>query len=274
MTTLRNAALTLLTIGFSCTAFAAEYPIPPDVPYGEPVFTVPPVTKHGVYVGLGIGAIDFDNKMTGTLDYSTTSTSQTNSESNVGVNGVLDLGYSWTFPSRLFFGIEGFGTLTSAKNSQSINETQTTGNYTTSVDDTVDFKWQGTYGARVLPGFQVSPRSVLYGIVGYTRGNAELSNSSNNSTITNNTTATSEIIDGPRSGASSTYGFNGYQLGVGTMIDLIGNLSLRADVIYSGYSSETLYSNTTAFENGSVSTSLSAEPYTIEGDLSLVYLFG
>jgi opacity protein-like surface antigen len=274
VTTLKNAALALLTIGFSCTAFAAAYPLPPDVPYGEPVFTVPPVTKHGVYVGLGVGALDFNNKMTGTVDYASTSVSQTNSENNVGVNGVLDLGYSWTFPSRLFFGIEGFGNLTSAKNSQSLNKTETSGNYTTTIDDTVDFKWQTAYGARVLPGFQVNSRSVLYGIVGYTRGNAELTNSSNNSTITNNTTATSEIVNGSRSGTSNTYGFNGYQLGVGTMIDLVGNLSLRADVIYSGYSSETLSSNTNAYENGSVTTSLSAEPYTLEGDLSLVYMFG
>jgi opacity protein-like surface antigen len=212
--------------------------------------------------------------MTGTIDYSATSTTQTNSENNVGVNGVLDLGYSWTFPTRLFFGVEGFGTLSSAKNSQSLNKTQTTGNYTVAVDDNVDFKWQDTYGARILPGFQVTSRSVLYGIVGYSRGNAELSNSSNNATVTNNSTATSEIITGAHSGSSDTYGFNGYQLGVGTMIDLVGNLSLRADVIYSGYSSETLYSTTTAFENGSATGTLSAEPYTIEGDLSLVYLFG
>lgn len=266
--------MALLTIGFSSTALAAAYPLPPDLPSEEPVFTQPLETKEGFYVGLGVGALDFDNKMTGTIDYSTTSTSQTNSENNVGVNGVLDLGYSWTFPNRLFFGIEGFGTLTSAKNSQSLDKTQTSGNYTLTIDDTVDFKWQDTYGARVLPGFQVNSRSVLYGIVGYTRGNAELSNSSNNSTITNNSTATSEIVTGTRSGASDTYGFNGYQLGVGTMIDLIGNLSLRADVIYSGYSSETLYSTTTPFENGSVTSSLSAQPYTIEGDLSLVYLFG
>ncbi len=274
MITLKNAALALLTIGLSCTALAAEYPIPPDLPSEEPIFMEPPVTKHGMYVGLGIGALYFDNKMTGSVDYASTNTSQTNTADNVGVNGILDLGYSWTFPSRLFFGIEGFGNLTSAKNSQTLSKTQTVGNYTTTIDDTVDFKWQAAYGARILPGFQVSSKSVLYGIVGYTRGNAELTNSSNNSTITNNATATSEIVTGPRSGASSNYGFNGYQLGVGTMIDLVGNLSLRADVIYSGYSSQTLYSATTAYENGSVTTSLSAEPYTIEGDLSLVYLFG
>ena len=275
---LKKTALTLLTFGITGIACAAEYPIPPDLPSEVPVFYQPPTVKHGFYVGLGIGALDLSNKMTLSVDdivngNTVLDSSASTSNNNIGVNGILDLGYSWRFTNKLFFGIEGFGNLTSAETSQSVSKTQTAGNYTGTISGTDDFKWKDVYGARVLPGIQVSSHSVLYGIVGYARANAELANSSNTSNVTDTATGASQNLS-TNGNLQNTYNFNGYQLGLGTMIDLVPNLALRADFIYSGYSSQTLGTHTESFENGTASTSISAAPYTMEGDLSLVYMFG
>lgn len=278
MALLKKTVLTLLTFGITGMAFAAEYPTPPDLSSEMPVFYQPATIKHGFYVGLGVGALELHNEMTLSMDdivggSTLVNTSGSTTENNVGVNGILDLGYSWTFPNRLFFGIEGFGNLTSAETSQSITKTQSVANTTGTISGTDDFKWQDVYGARVLPGFQVTTHSVLYGIVGYARADAALSNASNTSNVTNSSTGQSETISADGN-LKNTYNFNGYQLGLGTMIDLVPNLALRADFIYSGYTSQTLGSNSEAFENGTTSTSISAAPYTLEGDLSLVYMFG
>ncbi len=281
-TALKKTALTLLTFGIISTACAADYPIPPDLPSEGPVFYEPATIKHGVYIGLGVGALDFNN----TMDYSASGVaantpfniSQSTSNNNVGVTGVLDLGYYWAFPNRLFFGVEGFGNLNNAKVSQSASNSKTTanGDITANLSISDDFKWEGVYGARVLPGIQVTSHSTLYGIVGYARGAASLSTPTNSSTVTDNNTGTVTTINlNENSGLFTNYSFNGYQLGLGTMIDLVPHLALRADVIYSGYSSQTLGTKTTTFsDGGTATTSLSAQPYTVEGDLSLVYMFG
>lgn len=231
-------------------------------------------SRGGLYVGIGGGALYFNNEVTvsgdGTLDGTTTSNSYTpTSGNNTAINGVLTLGYAWAFQNRLFFGIEGFGNITNAEVEQSA--TSTKNNTTVSTD--IDMTWNNAYGARILPGFQVSPNYTIYGIFGYSRGNASLSDPTSTTTINRGGESIS-VTSTKDTGFGTDYGFNGYQLGLGSMYYLNQHVALRADVIYTGYEDQTLSDQTQTFPDGSsVETSTSVKPYTVEGDLSIVFLF-
>lgn len=281
MTKLKKTALTVLVLGMTSIANAAEYPTPPDLPYGEgpQFYDVPNYERHGLYVGLGGGIIDFNNKMTvsadGTVDGTAFNDSTSPTSNNAaGALGTLILGYSWTLPSRFFFGIEGFGDITSAEISQTNTANNTTGPISTTLTGTTDLQWQYVYGARVLPGFQVSPKFTLYGIVGYARGVANLTNAETRTTIDSATGGSVTVDTSSDSGIFSAHDYNGYQLGVGSMFNLSSHLALRGDIIYTGYGSQTLGSDTHTFVGGNETTSLDASPYTVEADLSLVLMFG
>lgn len=134
---------------------------------------------NGFYAGGGIGMLNLNNKTTLTQQEQAygggygdvpamRTTTTTDNGSKLGVNGTLMAGYAWTFPNRLFTAVEAFGNYTSAK----ISENTTTSTLATASSLRLTY----VYGARVLPGFQVTPDSVAYGILGVARVSISLAN--------------------------------------------------------------------------------------------------
>ncbi len=268
MINLKKAALAVIALGATSIASAAMYAPPP----GMVVDT--PAPKHGPYVGIGLGGMGFSTDITSQgsvtlngLEARNVSSSADGGE--VGLNSFLLAGYGWTFPNKVFLGAEIFGTLTNAPvtlNTTSSGVDALTG-ATTSGNANVNMTLDGTYGVRVLPGYQVTPSSVVYGIVGYSRAHTDTS------TTNNLTTA----LDGGSTGydlsSSNHYWFNGLQLGLGSMISVTDNIALRGDLIWTGYQEKTLNSNTTSNAIGSAQGSVTAQPTTIEANVGLVYTF-
>lgn len=115
-----------------------------------------------------------------------------------------------------------------------------------------------------MPGYQYSSTTVLYGIVGFARAHAV---SSTYASITGG--------DPESAGASNSANFNGYQLGFGSMLNLSEHLSLRADMIFTMYGTQTLANQTITSSDGTnIQVETTAKPSTLEGDISLVYMFG
>ena len=256
-----KAALAVLALGASSVASAAMYEAPP----GMMQESAP--SNHGVYLGIGAGGIGFESQVT--HSGSTTIVDQGFSDSvdggNYGLNGYLLAGYAWTFPNKVFLAGEIFGTLTNAP--VTINTTQTwpgVGGATNSDNANVGIKLDGTYGVRLLPGYQVTPSSVVYGIIGYSRADTSTS-----STLSIN--ADGEVAN---QSTSDSFWFNGLQLGLGSMISVTDHIALRGDLIWTGYQSQTIAGGSTTTASGNViQDTVTAQPTTIEADVGLIYMF-
>lgn len=226
---------------------------------------------NGFYAGAGVGAMDFNNKETasgtftrnGTLPISGGGTA-TNNAGSVGLNTELLAGYAWSFPNKLFVGLEAFGNYTTAKINGSGDTDVAIASAGISGEGTAEMKINYVYGVRVLPGFQVTPETVAYGILGYARANTR---------VTSSNTITSAALGSSSDSNSDYYNFNGVQLGLGSMTEVAKNVSIRGDVIYTGYKSRTQEGSVTD-ANGTASGSVKMEMSTLEGNVGLVYKFG
>lgn len=183
------------------------------------------------YVGLGAGP---------TVLFNTENTNDTGDTnySALGVLGGLFGGYAYHFDNRFNLGGEIFGDARSAKY-------KNTNNYATPYRAQLRY----SYGLRIMPGYQVNPRTSLYALLGYVRGNFK-------------STWSAVTID------ENISNLNGFQVGVGSKLNLTTHFGLRGDVIYSQYQNKTFTlggpTNYYPFKN-SVST--------LDGIVSLVYSF-
>lgn len=272
VTSIKKTALAVLALGVSGVAAAQVYMPPPDLP-PPPVVVQTEPTKHGMYFGLGVGAIGLDDQMTttGTTDLTVLSHSQSSTTTmnggDIGVNGTAIIGYSWKTPNRFFMGAEIFGDYMNPSASKTTTNTNTQGSDTGTLTDEPSMDLKYVYGARALPGYQATQDTVIYGIVGYARAHT-----TTDLTVTG-TGTTPSATGSETTSASDSFNLNGYQLGVGSMIEVSSHLALRGDLIYTGYDSATLRTGTKSDANGSVSGTVESQPSTLEADVALVLTF-
>ncbi len=287
MVNLKKAALAVLALGAvvsSNTALAAMYEPPPSMAAQSEA------PKHGPYVGIGLGGIGFENQldgqMSGTFNDGTRSAAGSvnldNADGgNYGLNSYLLVGYGWTFPNKVFLGGEIFGNLTNVPvsvnanvNGQGATDGIVTADAAGNASGTINQTLQNVYGIRLLPGYQVTPSSVVYGIIGYARAHTNTSAGG----AGGGDLAIGDLVDETGSvggSVSSSYNYNGLQLGLGSMISVTDHIALRADLIWTGYESQTLTSGSYTDPNGlgAVQGSLSSQPTTLEADVGVIYMF-
>lgn len=210
----------------------------------------------GFYVGAGLGSLNLDNKTTTTnsatiqgdgFDISS-SYSRSQENSALGVNASVLMGYAWDTPDSYYVGLEAFDNVSSAK------VKSTFGLDGDSYQG--QLKINNTLGLRLLPGYHLAPNVVAYGILGVARSRMDAKVS----------------VDGLS--GSSVYNFTGYQAGVGGMVKVSQQVSLRADAVYTDYGSKTVYQD--SFSDGTVSeaSAIKLHPSTTEFNLAAVYNFG
>jgi len=214
-------------------------------------------SANGFYVGGGVGGSELNNEYTYStngkffLNYQYSDTTESNTA--VGINGTLLAGYAWESPSSYFIGLEVFDNKSSTKvTNKGTGLVTTEGSSSVATNPEISLKINNVYGIRALPGMHFTPDTVGYGIVGLTRGDMTLTGSN----------------DGES--GSNSYNLQGYQLGVGAMTNLSPHMALRADVIYTGYESKTIYSYSNPYWTGNVKV----QPSTLEANLVAVYKFG
>lgn len=262
---LKSLALIIAAFSFSSFAYADE------INSGQ--------TNH-FYAGAGLGALGLFNNWHSYNDFyvdgaSIATNNSTDQTGNANIDSTFLAGYAWYLPKNTFLGVEIFDTMTNASSKTQSNTItapppgltdNNVGSPATglTLNNNSSFTLQNVYGIRGLPGYQFNSNTVLYGIVGFARAHA-----------TSN--AYAEISGNPPSSteASNSSNFNGYQLGFGSMLNLNEHLSLRADMIFTMYGTQTLANQTITTSAGTnVQVNTTAKPSTLEGDISLVYMFG
>ena len=246
------------------------------------------VNKNHFYVGAGAGGIGVSNIWTNhastdfahpendpdptyTIDFNNTMTIDAG---NIGWNSTFFAGYAWYLPKRTFLGVEVFDNIT---NTAASTDEQPSTVYTDNGDAgsfardlSVSLTLQNVYGVRALPGFQVTQDTVVYGIIGWARAHA-----TTNASYSLNASIDADKVQLPGSSIDGEYNFNGYQLGLGSMINLTEHLALRSDLIYTAYNTVTLNGGVDVDPDGSTNTmKITSDLTTIEADISLVYMFG
>lgn len=276
MLQLKNTVLAVLALGVLSVSSAATYvPSPASQPQPTPM--------HGFYIGAGLGGIAFTTETnmqqdsatgSGSIDVSNTLNTSSN-DGNIGLNSVLYVGYNWTFANKLFLGTEVFGNVfntgSSTTSAGTTDVALAVGDVSLAagadITQTSHLTYNNAYGIRALPGYRVSQDAVIYGIVGYSRAHARNTGFLEVTTETDITTPTfSNSFD-------DVFNFNGYQLGLGSMINLNEHVAVRGDLIYTGYGKETLWSSTFSDGTSSENLSITAEPSSLEADVSVVYMF-
>ncbi len=274
MINLKNTVLALLALNVSGVASAQVYVPPPELP-PPPVEVQTQPTKKAFYFGLGAGVIDLNTSMTTTgsvsliNDLGMQSIDSTADGSGTGVNGTGIVGFSFTTPNRFFMGMEGFYDLMSVSTNTSTTTSNTLGNTTGSVTGEPDTKMDYAYGFRVLPGYQATQSTVIYGIVGYSLAHATTGVTLSGEATNSNTAETASNSVTKDKGVNYT----GYQVGIGSMIDVASHVALRGDFIYSGYGSETIKTGSQTSEAGTAEATLSSQPSTLEADVALIVKF-
>lgn len=276
MVKLNKAALAVLALGVAGVANAAMYAPPPAMAAEEPA------AQHGFYVGIGLGGIGFETQLSGqasaTLNgLADTAVSLNDDKGNYGLNSYLLGGYAWTFPNKVFLAGEIFGNLTNVPVSMSVETGALTNPDLVDAeafsDAGVSMTLDGVYGIRALPGYQVTPSSVVYGIIGYARAHAGANAFENSAAAIDDV-----VIASSTESVSNSYNFNGLQLGLGSMINVTEHVALRGDLIWTGYGSQTVLSGSAGdpanpADVGAVQGDLSVDPTTIEADVGVVYMF-
>ena len=238
----------------------------------------------GFYVGAGAGAsaLFSKDKISGTFTAPNNNLSVTGDATidsgNIGFNGTILSGYQWKLPKQFALSIEAFDNMSSAKSagngggtgiaeiSAPSTEVPSGIQEDISVNTQEDIKIDNVFGARFLPGYLITPELEVYTILGYARAHATV-------TTSNSVSSNGLGISGGPISTDDSLNFNGYQLGFGMMTQLTKNLSLRSDIIYTGYISQTISGSSSS--NGGASTGdIHLEMSTLEGNIDLVYSFG
>lgn len=193
---------------------------------------------NGFYAGANAGVSNLNND----LSFDSTDGGDFTGKVDTGDTGVTGGflgGYTFNFASKLNLGVEAFANMDSSKTNANVN------GY-----GSLELKQRYAYGLRMLPGYQVTKDTDVHLLAGYVRGNFRLRDNG--------------LLD---PNLSKTFNANGYQLGFGMGTDIVKNIGVRADVIYSGYQSKKVY--------GSVpSDTYTNRIHTVDGVAALVYKFG
>lgn len=254
-------------LSLSSMANAAMYAPPPATAVSQDT-----AAKNGFYVGIGLGGLTLHDSITSTYDLvngdasGISSNSTMDQGSNLNLNSNVLAGYAWRFSNKLFLGVEAFGTYNNASvGFDGEQDIQTAAGNNIESIYSGDYTMHYTYGVRALPGYQIKPGVVAYGIVGYSHAHGDLNYNDGSTTIDSNETTFPAI----------TYkeNYDGYQLGLGSMVNITKNVLVRADVIYTGYSSQTINAGTVNTDSDSLSTPTTFTFSTLEGDFSLIYQF-
>jgi len=202
-------------------------------------------SADGFYLGAGIGASDLHDKNTANVVVAGEDVSTNATYGKFGALGSIFGGYGWSFASQFNLGLEAFA------NAMSTKLTYSTDDINGSIKD------RYSYGVRVLPGYQVTPDADVHAILGYVRGNFKTAGTIIASDYTYNV----------------THKANGYQLGLGTGMNIAKNMGIRGDVIYSAYQSHTRDFSVT-YGGVSAVGSTKNQFDTIDAIISLAYKFG
>lgn len=186
------------------------------------------------YIGANVGAAGFLNRE------STSSPDEAHHLGALGFTGGGYFGYEFR-TSRFDFSVEIFGNgeLAEAKILHYEN------------GSTLKERYIANYGIRVLPGCRITPSSTLYLLAGYVRGEFKI------------------LDNGAYGTIDKRYGSNGYQVGLGTKIDITRLFSIRLDTNYSGFASQTKNGLSTT----GVSNHYTSRPSSLEGLISFVLNF-
>lgn len=164
--------------------------------------------------------------------------------SSTGFVGGGLFGYDFTLRDQVKLGLEGFINTTDLN--LSANQ-----NYSPVTSYTVNMRYNA--GIRLLPGYEFTPGTVGHVIIGYSYAQFKINDNGNYGII------------------NKRFNKNGLQLGLGVKTSLFQfkNLSLRTDVLYTAYSSQTSNGVTTTTPPG-------VQVYhnqlaTLEGNLALIY---
>jgi opacity protein-like surface antigen len=191
------------------------------------------------YAGVSIGAVSLmDN------EHTNNPISDSHDLSATGINGGLLLGYDFILQNQYQLGVEGFANTTSVN----IADNQ---NYAPVTSYTVNMRYNA--GLRFLPAYAFTPGTLGHFIIGYSLAKFAINDNGNYGIV------------------NSQFTKNGIQLGLGMMTALFNNASIRADVLYTAYSSQTSQGVTTT-------TPATAQNYhnslsTLEGNLAFIYKF-
>lgn len=191
------------------------------------------------YVGANIGAASLIDK-----ENTNNPISDSHDLSAFGVVGGGLVGFDFTLRDQLKLGVEGFANATSIN----ISDNQ---NYAPVTSYTVNMR--NNLGLRLLPGYAFTPGTLGHVIVGYSSAKFAINDNGNYGIV------------------NSQFRKNGFQFGLGLITALFNNASIRADILYTTYGSQTSYGVTTT-------TPATTQNYhnnlsTLEGNLVLVYKF-
>ncbi len=188
------------------------------------------------YLGGQIGLMGLADKQSSLLP-----SPSTHRLSATGLLGGGFVGYALPISERVVLGFEGFG------NGISANATATQ-NYGTQPQYQIDMSYNA--GVRALPSYLVTPNALGYLILGYSYAQFHIQDNGNYGYV------------------NDSFSGNGLEAGLGLKTELMVPLSLRFDVIYTYYGSETTYGRTLtgfqAYQNNLA---------TLEANLALVYSF-
>jgi opacity protein-like surface antigen len=174
--------------------------------------------KGGPYIGAAIGydlPVYHENT---SLKNSIFQTTQIRDHVAHGAVGGVFLGYGKYF-NIVYLGGEAFGNVYSGTDKSYANQTQGGVNVISSSERQIN----QSYGLSAIPGIKLNKMTLLYGRLGYVRGNFT-SNLSRSTSVT-----------GSLPGVSSSANLNGIDFGIGIEVLLRENMSMRGEFKHSNY---------------------------------------
>lgn len=167
-----------------------------------------PHATHSAYVGVAVSR-DF---LTLDQDHKRHNLGSTDLGSD-GWNGELNAGLGWVFQDHYYLGAEIFGTVSSAeiKSNAAVD----------GISANSKFEYKYSYGIDFVPGVKISDSTMLYGKVGYVRGEFD--------------TRANATVFGQTFSAKQDKGLNGLQLGIGLETMITNNVSTKIEYDWNNY---------------------------------------
>jgi len=206
------------------------------------------------YIGAGIG------HQTATIDKKLSITTPDNSyryykhdhQPSTGTLGNIFTGYEWNF-DRFYLATELNASLSSLKYHGYFTETEDGINNTSEATYTL----RNSYGLSLLPGYQVSDNVLLYGRIGYVKGNFKYAEYKTNTG------------EGER-GVTEHEWLNGIRYGLGINTSLSKNIALRLEYDQTRYGT---YKDSTFPMPSGQFRQIDLTPFVNQAELDLVYKF-
>lgn len=200
---------------------------------------IAPDCYNNFYVGANLGLASLTDK-----ESTNNPINDTHYLSSTGLLGGALVGYDFTLRDQFKLGLEAFANVADL----SIADNQ---NYAPITSYTVNMR--DNYGIRLLPGFALTPGTVGHLIVGYSYGKFSINDNGNYGIV------------------GTQFNKSGIQFGAGVTTALFKNISVRFDVLYTDYASQSTNGVTTTTPPGiqSYQNNLAV----LEGNLALIYKF-